>query len=123
MSDVIEIRKGVTKPEGMPGPGESPLESAPYGQECDHASVRLDREARAVRCKRCDATVDAYDHLLALAQKWSRMADWVKHARRERATLAGRIAELKREERRVKARLKRAMAKLPSVEEAENATP
>jgi len=115
--DIIELRRGNMLPEGMPGPGESPVERT-SSRGCQHHGVLVDAQERRVECKRCHAVVDPFDHLLQLADLCDKLSGWVRHARRTRINLEGRVAALKREEKLAKARLARARASLADIGES-----
>lgn len=71
---------------------------------CCHARTEVDDNKRTVTCRDCKASLDAFDVLLRIANQEMQllyMRDKV-HALREQ------VFELQKEERRIKARLKRA---------------
>lgn len=100
---VIEIRKGVLVPDGMPPSDESPVELSKRFGECKHERARLDVEQRTVECKQCRATLDAFDHLLSRAQEWESIASWVRHAKFERQQISQEVEALKSERKRLRA--------------------
>ena len=110
---ILEIRPGVTKPQGMPGPEDSPAELKGYaGQECRHDTVRLDPSARTVECSRCDATLDAFGHLLKLGAEWSSYASWVRHNASKRDDLLREIEQLKHERTKLKSEVRRSLRRI-----------
>lgn len=100
---VIEIRKGVLVPRGMPPSDESPLEPSKRYGECKHERALLDIEERTVECRQCGAKLDAFDHLLSLAHEWDRYASWVRHARFEKQQILEEVEALKSERKRLRA--------------------
>lgn len=101
---IIEIRKGVTVPRGMPPSDESPLEPPQrYGEECKHLRARLDADERSVECRQCGATIDAFDYLLEISREWERCASWVRHAKWQKRQLDAEVETLKAERKRLRA--------------------
>lgn len=78
-------------------------------ESCLHRQKMVDRRKRTVECTSCGAFLDPLDALADVAADGSNLL-W---ARRELARINKRIAELKEEEKRVKARLRRAKKKDP----------
>lgn len=119
--NLIEIRRGITAPAGMPGPDEPPLQPRrkeggdPATVRCEHLGVWLDLEERAVSCKRCGAVVDAFEHLLDLAERWDRISRWVRHAQRTRAQVEIQVAKLKAEKKRLQDAVRRLEKKVGRV--------
>jgi hypothetical protein len=78
---------------------------------CLHSFV-IDEKERTVHCKRCDADIDPFDAILYLAKRWDRVREATEHYASEQKRLEVSVADLQRQERNTKARLKRAKAKL-----------
>lgn len=117
-ANLIEIRKGVTVPEGMPDVDTSPLQhTRPTTDPCKHLQVWLDVKTRWITCQRCGAVVDAFDFLLKLSGEWTRYATWVLHARYERKRIATEIERMKEEKHRLQGKVGRLRKKagLPNV--------
>ena len=74
---------------------------------CRHRETIVDPDKRLVTCKQCGTVMDPFDVLLRL----SRMErEWTRNAKRlkgEAAKAAVKLKELRRQERNVRARLKR----------------
>ncbi len=103
---IIEIRPGVMREPGFPGPDESPLETE--GRECRHDSTRLNATTREVTCKECLAKLDPFDQLLKISREWDRYVGWVKHTRATRHDIEQEVEQLKRERANLRAQIKRA---------------
>lgn len=96
---------------------ENPLQIAkkPSGLPiyCRHDSIRIDKHDRVVNCAGCGATLDPFDFLLTSAaviqQAWQRHKE-VMHTVGE---LVERVDFLKKEEKRMRALVKRLEEKAP----------
>lgn len=71
---------------------------------CAHEYLTLRPRSETVICRVCDADIDPFDVLLRMARDWQ----CVTYRRQELDKLDAQIAELKREETNVKARLRSA---------------
>ena len=74
---------------------------------CRHVQYEVDEETRTVRCCACEAMLDPFAVLLQYASKERHFHDWERAQREEQK----KIAELKEEEKRVKARTRGASRK------------
>ena len=100
-----------TLPGGEPLP-ENPLEIAPRAPGfCSHEAVILDAHERSVRCAKCDAALDAFSYLLSNARTIQRA--WQNHAHVQRLAreASERVHELKKQETRLRAQVKRLQEK------------
>ena len=75
---------------------------------CGHGKLILDEKLRAVQCRACEATLDPFDVLMNYADLERRWRSWHKETSKERRL----VKELKKEEKRVKARLRNARERL-----------
>lgn len=97
-------------------PGEPPMtvNRGPF-TFCQHTRIEADEHTRTLICHECGATLDAFDFVrkqaATIQQAWSRYA----HLQREASELVGRVDSLKKEEQRIKSRLKTAREKLPII--------
>lgn len=73
-----------------------------------NVGIRLDTYERRVRCAGCGHAVDAFDYLVSEAQELRRAWQSHEQVRRELGELQERVTALKAEEKRLKARVKRA---------------
>lgn len=112
MSDNIRSLPGV---EGIP---DCPMELVSSRSKqifyCDHPSLIIDVHERSIRCAKCDAALDAFDYLASTGQQiqcaW---ADY-KAVRNRINDFNESIARLQREEKRLKALVKRLQDKTAS---------
>jgi len=103
MSNVTELPGRAELPENL-----ITLEPRRLGY-CDHASITLDEHTRTVRCAdpKCAAVLDPFDFLRSNARTLQ-MA-WINYRQvTVRASeIAERVTDLKREEQRLRAQVKR----------------
>ncbi|THD47195.1 hypothetical protein ERD95_15295 [Enterobacteriaceae bacterium ML5] len=78
------------------------------GKSCHHPGIYVYEHERVCRCKTCGATIEAFDHLLAIAKHETRVAGDVKALRNEERARRENIAKLIQIERNAKARIRRA---------------
>lgn len=111
MSDVIHAFPGSELPANPVTFADSKPPGAPY--YCRHEQIRLDRHLRVVECAVCGAVLDPFDYLVteacAMREGWRRH----KEVRASLLELIERVDALKKEEKRLKAAVKRAADKLP----------
>ncbi|MDD5542820.1 MAG: hypothetical protein PHX83_06565 [Acidobacteriia bacterium] len=101
--ELVEVKRWNVNGEPMLTIHRNP--DHPY---CFHNSgVSVDDNARTVECRKCGVRLDPIDVLMKFARGEMRFVD----VREQRKALEKQIAQLKEEERRVKARLKRAREK------------
>ena len=109
----------VTRFPGSPGVQElpeNPLQLAPRPfKYCGHDAVLLDEHSRTVTCTECGALLDPFDYLRSNARTIS--SAWALHAhmRQEIAVLVERVDTLKKEEKRLRAMVKRLQEKSGAV--------
>ena len=82
---------------------------------CDHPAIRLDQHERSVHCAKCGATLDAFNFLLSnamtLQQAWASHKSVTNMVRE----MNERVASLKKEEKRLRAQVKRLQEKAGDV--------
>lgn len=85
------------------------IEPAPAGVPgfCNHESVTLNEHDRAVNCARCGATLDPFNFLMYNALTIRRAWQNYREASRKVSELNDRIAVLTKEEKRLRAQVKR----------------
>ena len=87
------------------------VEREPFGF-CNHDKISLDGHARTVRCTKCDKVFDPFDFLKnevrRLQDAWERHRD----VRAKLTDMNDRVEALKKEEARLKGRIKAARAKV-----------
>jgi hypothetical protein len=79
------------------------------GKHCRHAQVLVCTEQRRVECGTCGAVLDPFDVVHGFASKERHFRQWEKEALDE----AAKVERLKKEEKRIKARLGTARTRLP----------
>lgn len=94
------VRPNFQQPQLVRGLSKSSLE----GRRCSHAQTVVDLNAREVECEVCGAPLDPIQVLDRLARDGTNL----RWAREELKRVKERVEELKAEEKRVKARLRRA---------------
>lgn len=90
-----------------PAPPEAQNETVGYRRFCRHHRTVLDEQRRTVACRDCAQALDAFEVLRELALGERR---WVSREKEAREA-AERVARLKEEERKTKARTKAASRK------------
>jgi len=106
MSDI----RTLPTPEPLP---ENPIGIAPRpSSPCYHESVILDEHERSVHCRECDATLDAFDFLQRSARTLQRAWQNYAHVQREVRAIDERLTELKKQEKRLRAQVKRLQEKV-----------
>ena len=105
MSDNIRSLPGV---EGIP---ECPMELVSSRGKtiyhCDHASLIIDTHERSIRCAKCDDALDPFNYIAATAQHIQCAWRDYKSVRSRISDFNESIARLQREEKRLKALVKR----------------
>lgn len=74
---------------------------------CDHPSVRLNAHERTVHCAKCNAALDPFNFLLNNAKTIQRAWDNYRAANQKVGELTDRVMGLTREEKRLRAVVKR----------------
>ena len=77
-------------------------------QRCKHLSIEVSEKERTVHCTRCGCAVDPFDHILQCATNGERVVTEIAQLHRRRDELRESIANLEREEKNAKARLRAA---------------
>jgi len=94
------------------------VEKPPQGKPfyCQHGALRIDPHERSVACTHCGQVLDPFDYLLSNAVTINRA--WQDHSfvKRELGDLQDRISDLKKEEKRLKAQIKRTTEKIAIVD-------
>lgn len=90
------------------------IERKPYNF-CSHDKISLDEHRRVVKCASCDQVFEPFDFLHKEAQRLE--VAWRDHAHTRRVLndLIDRVDNLKKEEARLKARIKTAKTKVEPV--------
>jgi len=84
-------------------------------RSCLHNNVLVSEFNRSIHCRHCGATLDAFDYLLSIAKKETRL-DWdLRRIRNEIERRREGLENLKREEVNTRARIKNAQFKLHDV--------
>ena len=86
---------------------ENPITVAPRPYDfCSHETIRIDAHARVVTCGKCKAVLDPFEYLLNNAQHLQ--SAWQSHHEvyRKAREIGERVHELKKEEQRLKSRVK-----------------
>lgn len=90
---------------------ENPLQIEPRNSalpyHCEHGSVRLNEHDRAIHCAKCGAALDPFNFVLSNARTIQRAWDSYRAASKIIAELNDRIGTLKKEEKRLRAQVKR----------------
>lgn len=116
MGDFIQADRAMTDDKvvrAFPGTDlpENPLQiesrdkNAPMW--CGHENVRLNEHDRLVICAKCSATLDPFNFLLKNAQTIQRAYESHRQVSKMVSDLNDRVSELKKEEGRIKSRIKR----------------
>lgn len=97
----------------LPGRGDLPenpitLEPRRLGY-CDHASIMLDEHTRTVRCAdpNCAAVLDPFNFLCSNAHALQRAWGAYREVMHKANEIAERVTDLKREEQRLRAQIRR----------------
>lgn len=75
-------------------------------RHCPHSSIAVYEDSRTVECRECETVIDPVDVILRFARKEMALRQW-----EDRSEQRARIAELERQEKNVKARLRKAQRK------------
>lgn len=90
------------------------IERAPYNF-CSHDKISLDEHRRVVKCAQCDKVYDPFEFLHKEAARLDVVWRDYAHTRRSLNELIERVDNLKKEEARLKARIKTAKTKVEPV--------
>lgn len=74
---------------------------------CDHLHVQLDDEKHLIECKSCGALVDAYNWVSQIVKRRQWKWQSIQGLQRELDKAQERLSEVLKQERNVKARLRR----------------
>lgn len=77
-------------------------------QRCKHRAIEVCETDRVIRCTRCGCVVDAFDHILQVATDAEHIVTEIEQLHRRRDELRESVANLEREEKNAKARLRSA---------------
>lgn len=93
------------------------IEQRPAGVPyfCNHEAVTLNEHDRVVNCTRCGATLDPFSFLMSNARTIQMAWSNYKEAKHKVAELHDRIAMLAKEEKRLRAQVKRLQDKTGGV--------
>ena len=80
---------------------------------CSHGRLEIDTHERAIRCAECGAALDAFDYLTRQGQELNFMWVQYRHVKQRIKALNESVDRLAREEKRLKASIRRAKEKLP----------
>ena len=83
---------------------------------CTHGRITLDEHQRLVNCADCSAVLDPFQFLLKQADMLQRAWDHYRMASRKVEELNTSIANLQAEEKRLKARVRRAKETQPVID-------
>lgn len=99
-------------PEDIP-PCPMDVKSSSPVYHCSHPSLEIDTHERSIRCTKCGAMLDPFDYLakngLSIQEAW-RNHDLMRRRIRE---MHESIERLTKEEKRLKAAIRRAKEKMP----------
>lgn len=105
MADNVRSLPGV---DGIP---ECPMELISTRSKqiyhCEHPSLIIDVHERSIRCAKCDAALDPFDYLARSGQQIQRAWADYKSVRSRISDFNESIVRLQREEKRLKALVKR----------------
>lgn len=87
---------------------------------CEHKKISLDDHSRTVRCAACDQVFDPFDFLQKEVTRLQRAWEDHKHVQRSLNDLRDGVESLKKEEARLKARIRTAKAKVAPVIDMRN---
>jgi hypothetical protein len=85
-----------------------------YVGGCQHNASIFDEELRKIECKDCGERLDPFTFLLRLAADWERYATQVKYLRDEVARRHQELEALKRQDRNLRASIRRRGCKPPA---------
>lgn len=93
---------------------EKPPAGKPY--HCYHEALRIDAHERTINCAKCGQALEPFDFLLTQAATLQRA--WQDHAyvKRDLGEMQDRVTELKKEEKRLRAQIKRLDGKVTVVD-------
>lgn len=88
-------------------PSKIPL-TPKHGGYCRHYQLYVVEKYRHLECRKCGAIIDPFDFLFSWACEDYHLDANRKHLKKECRRLSDGLKELKRQERNIKARIKRA---------------
>lgn len=77
-------------------------------QRCKHRAIEVCETDRIIRCTTCGCVVDAFEHILQVATDAEHIVTEIEQLHRRRDELRESVANLEREEKNAKARLRSA---------------
>lgn len=114
MSDNIRAFPGADIPEQTLS-----VEREPFGF-CNHDKITMDEHSRTVRCAKCNKVFDPFDFLKNEVRRLQGAWDDYRQVRQKVSDGLERVEVLKREEARLKGRIKTARAKAEPVIDVRN---
>lgn len=100
---------------GLP---ENPMQIEAKGRDipyCEHPSIRINEHERTVHCAKCNAALDPFNFLLRNAQTIQTAWTSYRMATEKVREVSERISSLMKEEKRLKARVKRLSEKTDEI--------
>lgn len=88
-----------------------------FQKYCNHNVIEVNKETRMLQCKGCKIWLDPFDFLWRWALRQEVVERNLKDLREEEKSLCEQIIELKKEEKRVKSRLKNAKKRVRELPE------
>lgn len=112
-AEIIDLFPGAEKTDA-----DAPLRTRPRDPDarevyCRHLRLELDMKPRRVYCRDCAQEIPAFDALNTLRGEWESYVTARRTAKRQARAANERLAELQRQERNVKARVRRLRSRLP----------
>ena len=77
-------------------------------QRCKHRAIEVDETNRVIRCLKCGCVIDPFEHILQCAIDGEHIVTEIMQLHRKRDELRESVANLEREEKNAKARLRAA---------------
>lgn len=76
-------------------------------KSCSHPQILLDPGYRVIQCKKCNQVIDPFDYLMEWANGDRNLNYIRKKIKSEIKQLSGKLKNLKKEERNIKARIRK----------------
>lgn len=86
--------------------GSEPPVRIKQARSCRHLSILVNETDRIITCDHCGATIDPFDYLLEWGKGDRNVGIWRKRITARIKIMDKKLADLKREERNTRARLK-----------------
>lgn len=112
-AEIVELFPGAERTDA-----DAPLRTRPRDPDerwsyCRHLRLDLHMKSRRVYCRDCGDEIPAFDALDSLRGEWERYVTARKHAIRQAKDVKARLAELEKQEKNTKARVRRLRTQLP----------